>query len=146
MEWLGCSDSVGGNTNCLVQDSESSLPVLTNACHRLRNSTPRLPCKRKNSASQIITIDDDSWGKIEDWRRESRGRWGRKTSKEPDPNKRPLLLSESTIVTSMLSRPTEQQQGRPMAHLRASCWVQEVRQESVLCNLIYITFLEKVKL
>lgn len=71
---------------------------------------------------------------------------GRKTSKEPDPNKRPLSLSESAIVTSMLSRPTEQQQGRPMAHLRVSYWVQEVRQESVLCNLIYITFLEKVKL
>lgn len=147
MEWLGCSDSVGGKTNCLVQDSESSLAVLTSAYHRLRNSSPRLPCKRKKSASQIITTDNDSWEKIEwDWRRGSRGRRGRKTSKEPDPNKRPLLLSKSAIVTSMFSRPTEQQQGRPMAHLRESCWVQEARQESVLCNLIYTTFLEKVKL
>lgn len=49
--------------------------------------------------SKVLTIFDDSRKrKEEDWRNGSRGRWRRKTIKENDSNKRPLLLSKSTML------------------------------------------------
>lgn len=46
----------------------------------------------------------------------------------------PVTAESKDRATPMPYNPNSQQQGRPMAHLRDSFWVQEPRQRSVLCS------------